>query len=127
MERTALTRLQPDFPHPDAVVLEPQMGADIEVARRRVELLPVVGNLERAFAEDGGRHVISFECDCCGSVAGVVQAEDEAGVARAEGAGELRAVADLAGAGEQRPADRELPALPRAQRARRSEERRVGK
>src|ERR1022692_4646228 len=117
MERAALPRLQPDFPHPDAVVLEPQMGADIEVARRRAELLPVVGNLERAFAEDGGSHVISFERDCW-SVAGVVQAEDEAGVARAEGAGELRAVPDLAGAGEQRAANCQLPVLPRAERGR---------
>jgi hypothetical protein len=45
-----------------------------------------------------------------------VQPEDEPWIARAEGAGELGAVADLAGAGQQPPADLQLPPLPHGQR-----------
>src|SRR6266576_1241285 len=46
----------PDCPDPDVVVLEPQPGADIEVARRRVELGGVLGTVERVLVEDGGCH-----------------------------------------------------------------------
>src|SRR5215470_12972851 len=54
VERAALAGLQPHLPDPDAVVLEPQPGADIEVARRRVEFGGVLGTVERVFVEDGG-------------------------------------------------------------------------
>src|SRR5438132_3021729 len=50
------------------------------------------------------------------SVSRLVQAEDEPGVARAERAGELRGVADLAGPRQQLPAEQQLAALPRGQR-----------
>jgi hypothetical protein len=47
-----------------------------------------------------------------------VQAEDQFRVAGPERAGELRAVADVPGSGEQRPADAELASFPRGQRRR---------
>src|ERR1700729_471923 len=53
-----------------------------------------------------------------GSAAGPVQTEDQLRIAGLERAGELRAVADLPGAGEQRPPDLKLPLLPHGQRGR---------
>src|SRR5215475_3058518 len=56
----------------------------------------------------------------CGlwSVSRLVQAEDEPGVARAERAGELRGVADLAGPCQQLPPEQQLAVLPHGQRDR---------
>src|SRR5262252_10272030 len=42
VERAALAGLQPYLPDPDAVVLEPQPGADVEVVRRAAELVGVL-------------------------------------------------------------------------------------
>ena len=66
MEGTSFAWLQPDLPHAYVVVLEPQPCADLEIARCRVQFVPVVGAVEGALAEDGSGHLISLECDCSG-------------------------------------------------------------
>src|ERR1035437_204352 len=66
MEGAALAWLQPDLPPAYVVVLEPQPCADLEIARCRVQFVPVAGAVEGALAEDGSGHLISLECDCSG-------------------------------------------------------------